>query len=115
MDTQAIETTGNQVAPSSKKQSPSSSAGSKIELTVETRELSDKVDLSSKAKALSESKKNVQASSNTEQRKFSVTDENDVILQVIDRKTQEVVKSVPSEEQIQLKNAVRDGISNIIE
>jgi uncharacterized FlaG/YvyC family protein len=44
-----------------------------------------------------------------------VTDNNDVIIQVIDPKTQQVVKSIPTEEQIQLKNAVRDGINDIIE
>ena len=46
-------------------------------------------------------------------RKFSVTDNNDVVSKIVDNKTQEVVKQIPSEEQIQLKSAIRDGIKNI--
>ncbi len=80
-----------------------------------TEGLDDKVDLSSKAKILVENKNGVQKSTNNEQKKFSVTDDNDVVIQVIDPKTQQVVKSIPTEEQIQLKNAVRDGINDILE
>ncbi|HIL69465.1 MAG TPA: hypothetical protein EYG38_06415, partial [Verrucomicrobia bacterium] len=59
--------------------------------------------------------KSGQTSLNSEQRKFSVTDDNDVVLQVIDPKTQEVVRSVPSEEEIQLRSAIRDGVNEITE
>jgi uncharacterized FlaG/YvyC family protein len=38
-----------------------------------------------------------------------------VVLQVVDPKTQKVVRSIPSEEAMQLKNAIRDGISEITE
>jgi uncharacterized FlaG/YvyC family protein len=44
-----------------------------------------------------------------------MTEGNDVVIEVIDPKTQEVVKSIPSEEEIQLKNAIRDGINDISE
>lgn len=113
MDTQAVNSAGNPKVPPPKTQSSASSSGSKAVATPETKASGDSVDLSSEAQALVESKKGGQASSNSEQRKFSVTDDNDVVLQVIDPKTQKVVKSVPTEEQIQLKNAVRDGISSI--
>ena len=46
-------------------------------------------------------------------RKFSVTDANEVVLKIIDNKTREVVKQIPSEEELQLKTAIRDGIENI--
>lgn len=46
-------------------------------------------------------------------RKFSVTDANDVVLKIIDNKTQEVVKQIPSEEELRLKTAIRDGVENI--
>ncbi len=115
MDTQAVNSAGNPTVPPPKIQSSSSSSGSKAIPTPGPEASVDSVDLSSKAKALVESKKGGQASSNSEQRKFSVTDDNDVVLQVIDPKTQKVVKSVPTEEQMQLKNAVRDGISDITE
>ena len=49
----------------------------------------------------------------SEQRKFSMTENNDVVLKVIDPKTQEVVKSVPSEDQLQLKDAIRNELENI--
>lgn len=46
-------------------------------------------------------------------RKFSVTDANDVVLKIIDNKTQEVVKQIPSEEELRLKTAIRDRVENI--
>ena len=42
-----------------------------------------------------------------------MTENNDVVLKVIDSKTQEVVKSVPSEEQLDLKDAIRNELENI--
>jgi len=115
MDIQAVNSAGNPKVPPPKTQTSSSSSGSKAVSTSETKASEDSVTLSTKAKALVESSSGGQASSNSEQRKFSVTDDNDVVLQVIDPKTQKVVKSVPSEEQMQLKNAIRDGVSEITE
>jgi uncharacterized FlaG/YvyC family protein len=114
MDTQVVNSTGNPTVPPTKTQS-SSSSESKAVPTSDPKVVGDTVDLSSKAKDLVDNKKGVQASTNNEQKKFSVTDDNDVIIQVIDPKTQKVVKSIPTEEQIQLKNAVRDRISDILE
>ncbi|MZH03061.1 MAG: hypothetical protein F3745_06625 [Nitrospinae bacterium] len=112
MDIQAVNSAGNPKVPPPKSQASSSSSGSKDVSATETKVTEDSVTLSTKAQALVDSNK---GSSNSEQRKFSVTDDNDVVLQVIDPKTQKVVKSVPSEEQMQLKNAVRDGVSEITE
>ena len=115
MDTPAVNSAGIPPVRPPKTQPSSSSSGSKSVQTSETKGLDDKVDLSSKAKVLVENKNGVQTSTNNEQKKFSVTDDNDVVIQVIDPKTQKVVKSIPTEEQIQLKNAVRDGINDILE
>ena len=115
MDTPAVNSAGIPPVRPPKAQQSSSSSESKAVQTSEPKELDDKVDLSSKAKVLIENKKGVQTSTNNEQKKFSVTDNNDVIIQVIDPTTQKVVKSIPTEEQIQLKNAVRDRISDILE
>ena len=115
MDTEAVNSSGNLTIPPSKKQSDSLNPRSEAVSASEPKVSSDKVDLSSKAQALVQDKNGVQGSSNNEQRKFSVTDDNDVVLQVIDPKTHKVVKSIPTEEQIQLKNAVRDGINDILE
>ena len=114
MDTPAVNSAGIPPVQPPKTQLSSSSSGSKSIQTSEPKGLDDKVDLSSRAKVLVESKKGVKIN-NIEQKKFSVTDDNDVVIQVIDPKTHKVVKSIPTEEQIQLKNAVRDGINDIIE
>ena len=115
MDTPAVNSAGIPPAQTVKKQSSSSSLGSNVVQTSKPNELHDQVDLSSKSKVLLANEKGVQTSTNNEQKKFSVTDDNDVVIQVIDQKTHKVVKSIPTEEQIQLKNAVRDGINDIIE
>ncbi len=114
MDSQAVNSAGNPEALKPKQRS-SSGSGSKITPTPDPKPSGDSVDLSPEAKTLSEGAPSGQASVSSEQRKLSVTDENDVVLKVIDPKTQKVVKSVPTEEQIQLKNAVRDGINDITE
>ena len=114
MDTPAVNSAGIPPVRPPKTQPSSSSSGSKSVQTSETKGLDDKVDLSSKAKVLVKNTKGVQTSMNNEHKKFSVTDDNDVVIQVIDEKTHQVVKSIPTEEQIQLKNAVRDGINDII-
>ena len=115
MDTPAVNSAGIPPVAPPKTQSSSSNSGSKGVQTSEHKELGDKVELSSKAKVLVENKNGVQTSTNDKQKKFLVTDGNDVVIQVIDPKTQQVVKSIPTEEQIQLKNAVRDGINDILE
>ena len=115
MDTPVVNSAGIPPIRPPKEQSSLSSTGSKVVQTSESKGLDDKVDISSKAKVLIGNKNSVQTSTNNEQKKFSVTDNNDVVIQVIDPKTQQVVKSIPTEEQIQLKNAVRDGINDILE
>ena len=115
MDTPAVNSAGIPPVQPPTTQSSSSSSGSKSIQTSEPKGLDDKVDLSSRAKVLVEGKKGDQTTTNSEQKKFSVTDDNDVIIQVIDPKTHKVVKSIPTEEQIQLRNAIRDGINDILE
>ena len=46
-------------------------------------------------------------------RRLSVTEGNDVVLKIIDNKTREVVKQIPSEEELDLRNAIRDGVEKI--
>jgi uncharacterized FlaG/YvyC family protein len=113
MDTEAVNAAGNPTVPPPKKQSSSSNSIHKAVSTHEPKQLEDSVDLSKNAKTLAEVSNGDSLLSNSKQRKFSMTDGNDVVIQVIDSKTQEVVKSIPSEEEIQLKNAIRDGINDI--
>lgn len=112
MDTHTISSVEGPKAPPPK---PRSSSSSQASPAPEPKPSGDTVDLSPKAKDLAQTSKSTQTSLNSEQRKFSVTDNNDVILQVIDPDTQKVVKSIPSEEAVQLKNAIRDGINDITE
>ncbi len=44
---------------------------------------------------------------------LSVTENNDVVMKIIDKKTQEVVKQIPSEEQLNLKDAIRNVVDDI--
>ncbi len=46
-------------------------------------------------------------------RQLSVTDANDVVLKIVDTQTREVIKQIPSEDELHLKNAIRDGVENI--
>ena len=109
MDTQAVNSVGNPKAPAPKTQSSSSKPVS----SPTSQPVGDSVSLSVEAKALAQV--STGASLASEQRKLSVTDDNDVVLKVIDSKTQEVVRSIPSEEQMQLKINIRDGVNNITE
>ena len=115
MDTEAVKSAGNPIVPPPKKQPSSSISKPKAVSNSEPKQSGDSVDLSNNAKALAETTNGEGLSLNSKQRKFSMTDGNDVVIQVIDSKTQEVVKSIPSEEEIQLKNAIRDGINDITE
>ena len=108
MDTQPVKNVGNPLAA---KPAPAvTKTPSKTSLPAE-----DTVSLSKEAKNLVQRQvePSSDASLGSEQRKFSVTENNDVVLKVIDPKTQEVVKSVPSEEELQLKNAIRSELDNI--
>lgn len=46
-------------------------------------------------------------------RQLSVTDANDVVLKIVDSQTREVVKQIPSKEELDLKTAIREGAENI--
>jgi flagellar protein FlaG len=46
-------------------------------------------------------------------RRFSVTEAKDVVVTIVDKKTQEVIKQIPSEEALDLRNAIRDGVEKI--
>lgn len=45
-------------------------------------------------------------------RQFSVTENHDVVMKIVDSKTREVVKQVPTEEELQLRDAIRHMVEN---
>ncbi len=114
MDTQAVQSAGNPVSPTPKPQASAKSSGAKSS-TSTPKPSDDSVSLSEQAQDLAQTSTGGGSATNIEQKKFSVTDSNDVVLKIIDPETQKVVKSIPSEEQIQLKRAIRDGIREITE
>ena len=113
MDAQAINNVVNPTAlrPKSTASSSRSDAGASTAAT------EDIVSLSKKGKDLAQQGSKTPSTATTptgsEQRKFEVTENNDVVLEVIDPQTQEVVKSVPSEEQLELRDAIRSDLDNI--
>jgi len=111
MDAQAINNVVNPTAlrPKSTASSSRSDAGASTAAT------EDIVSLSKKGKELAQGSETSSATTPTgsEQRKFEVTENNDVVLEVIDSQTQEVVRSVPSEDQLELRDAIRNELDNI--
>jgi len=113
MDTQAVNSVGNPTGPKSKPITSSSLSAAKAS-SASTG--GDTVKLSQEAQSLV---RRDRAPANTtnyvggEQKKISVSDSNDVVLEIIDPQTQEVVRTVPSEEQLELKNAIRNELDKI--
>ncbi len=48
-------------------------------------------------------------------REFSLTETNEVVMKIVDNRTKEVVKQIPSEEELQLKNAIRNMVEGSTE
>ncbi|MFQ5672027.1 MAG: flagellar protein FlaG [Nitrospinales bacterium] len=47
------------------------------------------------------------------QRKLSVTEDRQVVLKIIDPKTKDVIKQIPAEEEVKLRQAVRNLLDNL--
>jgi hypothetical protein len=113
MDTQTVNSAGNPIAPKPKPIASSPRSGAESSSAPAE---GDTVSLSEEGQSLAQPEKassSATASTGSEQRKFSVTDNNDVVLEVIDPQTQEVVRAVPSEEQLELRDAIRDELDKI--
>ena len=111
MDTHAVNSAVNPTAPKPKKVNSSLIP----EKGSSTAPIQDTVNLSQKALRLAQPDKisPSKVSTGSEQRKFSVTDNNDVVLEVIDPQTQEVVRTVPSEEELELRDAIRNELDKV--
>ncbi len=46
-------------------------------------------------------------------RKFTITEDNDVVVKILDTQTQEVVKQIPSEEELKLKEGIRTVVEDL--
>lgn len=50
-----------------------------------------------------------------QQRSFDVTDNNEVILKITDQETNKVVKQIPAEEEVRLRQAVQESVESLNE
>ncbi|MDC0946771.1 hypothetical protein OAS18_04550 [Nitrospinaceae bacterium] len=112
MDIQAVNSAGNPTPPK-----PKPTAYSPLPLAdPSSAPNGDTVNLSQEAQSLAQQDKASSSKITTDvikERKLSVTDNNDVVLEVIDPQTQKVIRTVPSEEQLELRNAIRDELDKI--
>ena len=51
--------------------------------------------------------------SGSELRKIDVTDDNEVIVKVVDSETQKVVRQIPKEEEMRLRQAIQKNLDNL--
>ena len=49
----------------------------------------------------------------SELRKIDVTDDNKVVVKVVDSETQEVVRQIPKEEEMRLKQAIQENLKDL--
>ncbi len=76
----------------------------------------DTVSLSSEGKqALEGSPPPNSEGTQSQQRNFDVTDNNEVILKITDQETNQVVKQIPAEEEVRLRQAVQEGVESLNE
>jgi hypothetical protein len=116
MDTQPVNSVGNPTAPIGTKSNPIDSSSISAAQTSLGITGGDTVKLSQEAQSLARRDRAPAKTTNYaggEQKKISVSDNNDVVLEIIDSQTQEVVRTVPSEEQLELKNAIRNELDKI--
>ncbi len=52
---------------------------------------------------------------NNSQRQIDLTDDQQVVLKIVDQATREVVKQVPPEEQIRLNRAIKNSVEDLTE
>ena len=112
MDIQALNNARNPIVLKAKRitsssghaaQPSSASTGDKVSLSQEAQSLARRDRLSA----------NTIKYPDSEQKKLSISDRNDIVLEIRDSQTQEVVRTVPSEEQLELKNAIRNELDKI--
>jgi len=112
MDIQALNNARNSIVLKAKRitsssghaaQPSSASTGDKVSLSKEAQSLARRDGLSA----------NTIKYPDSEQKKLSISDRNDIVLEIRDSQTQEVVRTVPSEEQLELKNAIRNELDKI--
>ena len=112
MDTQVVNNSGSPIDPKPKPYVSSSHSKTESSPALPT----DTVKLSIKGQILAKAGKesiNKNSPSGIEHTKLSVTENNDVVFEVIDPETKKVVRTVPSEEHLELRDAIRNELDKI--
>ena len=75
----------------------------------------DTVSLSQRGQAaVSQEVKDVKGGSvESKLRKVDVTDNNQVVIKIVDSETQKVVRQIPKEEEVRLKQAIKENLDNM--
>ena len=95
-----------------------SSEGSKVSSGGSTTgQQSDTVSLSQRGQAAvsQQTQSNNAGSTGSELRKIDVTDSNQIIVKIVDGKTQKVVRQIPKEEELRLKQAIQENLDSLID
>ena len=82
-----------------------------------TGQQSDTVSLSQRGQAAvsQQTQSNNAGSTGSELRKIDVTDSNQIIVKIVDGKTQKVVRQIPKEEELRLKQAIQENLDSLID
>jgi hypothetical protein len=51
----------------------------------------------------------------SELRKIDVTDDNQIVVKILDGQTQEVVRQIPKEEEVRLKQAIQENLDALVD
>ena len=95
-----------------------SSEGSKVPSGGSTTgQQNDTVSLSQRGQAaVTQSlKSNNSGQTGSELRKIDVTDNNQIIVKIVDGQTQKVVRQIPKEEEVRLKQAIQDNLDIFVD
>ena len=113
MDAQAIGPVEKAITQAS---SEISSSGNKVPSGGSTKGAqTDTVSLSQRGQAAvsQQVQSNGGGKPSSELRKIDVTDDNEVIVKVVDSETQEVVRQIPKEEEMRLKQAIQENLKDL--
>ena len=94
-----------------------SSEGSKVPSGGSTTgQKNDTVTLSQRGQAAvsQQTQSNNAGSTGSELRKIDVTDSNQIIVKIVDGKTQKVVRQIPKEEELRLKQAIQENLDSFV-
>ena len=82
-----------------------------------TGQRSDTVSLSQRGQAAvsQQTQSNNAGPTGSELRKIDVTDSNQIIVKIVDGQTQKVVRQIPKEEEVRLKQAIQDNLDIFVD